>query len=204
VHITEGVLDIKIVAGGFALTAGLTAWALKKTKQKDIPRLAVLGAVFFVSSLIHFKVGVTSVHLTLIGLMGLILGAPAPLAILSGLFFQAVMFQHGGLSTLGINTVIFALPALGVSAAFHPLLKRWPEHRTLLGICAALLSAAAVLLGAALVFGVLRLSGQTLTGIAYLFSAAHAVLALVEGLITFLVVLQILRVKPQMLSGYAV
>jgi hypothetical protein len=66
-------------------------------------------------------------------------------------------------------------------------------------------SALAVLVGAALVLLALRLSGEELTGIGYLFSAAHGVLGLVEGTVTFFVVGQILRVKPQMIaSGFPI
>jgi cobalt/nickel transport system permease protein len=111
-HISEGVLSTPVIIGGYAVSAGLTAAALKRVRRHEIPKIAIMGAAFFVSSLLHFKVGITSVHLTLAGLVGIVLGPPAVLALLAGLFFQAVMFQHGGLSTLGVNTVIFAVPAM--------------------------------------------------------------------------------------------
>ena len=57
-----------------------------------------------------------------------------------------------------------------------------------------------MLLGAALVLLVLRLSGEELTGIGFIFSAAHGVLALLEGVVSFIVVRQILRVKPEMIA----
>jgi ABC-type Co2+ transport system permease subunit len=47
---------------------------------------------------------------------------------------------------------------------------------------------------------VLRVSGEELTGIGYLFSAGHAVLGLLEGAVTFIVVRQILKVKPEMIA----
>nr|WP_315988444.1 energy-coupling factor ABC transporter permease [Desulforamulus aquiferis] len=48
----------------------------------------------------------------MIGLMGAILGCYAFPAILIGLFFQAVLFQHGGLTTLGINASVMGISAL--------------------------------------------------------------------------------------------
>lgn len=201
-HIPDGVLDIKIIAGGFTVAAGLTAMALKKVKHDDIPRLAVMGAFFFVSSLIHFKVGITSVHLTFIGLMGIFLGIPSILAILTGLFFQAVMFQHGGISTLGINIVIFGLPALLVYGTFLPLAKRWKNRPIYLSLAGGILAGLAILIAAMLILVIIRFSGDEFTGIAFVFSAAHGMLAFVEGAITFFILRRLLKIKPEMLYAY--
>src|SRR5262249_24058426 len=54
----------------------------------------------------------TSVHLILNGLVGVVLGRRAPLAVAVGLTLQYLLLSHGGLTTLGINTCIVALPAL--------------------------------------------------------------------------------------------
>jgi cobalt/nickel transport system permease protein len=199
-HISEGVLDSKVIIGGYSVAAGLIAFALKRTGRHEIPKIAVMGAAFFVSSLLHFKVGFSSVHLTLAGLVGIVLGIPSVLALLAGLFFQAVMFQHGGLSSLGVNTVIFAVPAILAYLAFSGLGPLVGPRRTLLGLLAGIISALTVLVGAALLLAVLRLSGEELTGIGFLFSSAHGVLALLEGVVTFVVVRQILRVKPELIT----
>jgi len=199
-HISEGVLSTPVIIGGYAVSAGLTALALKRVRRHEIPKIAIMGAAFFVSSLLHFKVGITSVHLTLAGLVGIVLGPPAVLALLAGLFFQAVMFQHGGLSTLGVNAAIFTVPALLAYLAYSGFGALAGERQTLRALIAGGASALAVLLGAALVLLVLRLSGEELTGIGFLFSAAHGVLALLEGVVSFIVVRQILRVKPEMIA----
>ncbi len=44
--------------------------------------------------------------------MGLLLGWPAFPAILVGLFLQALLFQFGGLTVLGVNTFNVAVPAV--------------------------------------------------------------------------------------------
>jgi len=200
-HISEGVLSSPVIIGGYAVSAGLTALALKRVRPGEIPKIAVMGAAFFVSSLLHFKVGITSVHLTLAGLVGIVLGTPAVLALLAGLFFQAVMFQHGGLSTLGVNTVIFAVPALLAYLTYSGLGPLAGKRHSLRALVAGVVSALAVLVGAALVLLVLRLSGEELTGIGFLFSVAHGVLSLLEGAVTFVVVRQILKVKPEMIAA---
>ena len=69
--------------------------------REGVPKASLLTAAFFVASWIHIPVPPTSVHLVLNGLVGAALGYYAFPAILIGLFFQAVMFQHGGLTTPG-------------------------------------------------------------------------------------------------------
>jgi cobalt/nickel transport system permease protein len=111
------------------------------------------------------------------------------------------MFQHGGLSTLGVNTVIFAVPAGLAYLAYSGFGPLAGSRHTLRALIAGAVSALAVLVGAALFLLVLRLSGEELTGIGFLFSIAHGVLGLLEGGVTFIVVRQILKVKPEMIAA---
>ena len=201
-HISEGVLAPHIYISGYAVAAGLTALAIRKIKKEDIPKISVMGAAFFASSLIHFKIGITSIHLTLIGLMGIILGISSVPAILVGLFFQAVMFQHGGLTSLGVNTLVFTLPAVIVSFIFSALSKRFHRWIVLLSVWGGMLTGGGIVLAALLVFLVIFISGEELAGIAYVFSISHAALAVIEGVITFFVLQQLLRKKPELVSAF--
>jgi cobalt/nickel transport system permease protein len=90
-------------------------------RDEEIPRIALLTAAFFVASLVHVRVGPTSVHLLLNGLVGVLLGGRAALAIGVGLALQALLIGHGGYNTLGVNTCILALPALLCGALFRRL-----------------------------------------------------------------------------------
>ena len=59
--------------------------------------------------------------------LGAVLDLYAFPAILIGLFFQALVFGHGGLTTLGVNAVMIGLPALLAAQIFkmrHPC-ERW-------------------------------------------------------------------------------
>src|SRR4030042_7141130 len=111
-HISEGVLSPAVLAGGVALTVVGTAIGLKKMDYEAIPRVAILSAAFFGASLIHVPVGPVGLHLVLNGRMGLLLGWLAVPAILIALFLQALLFQFGGLTALGVNTVAMAGPAV--------------------------------------------------------------------------------------------
>ncbi len=121
VHISDGVLTWPWLLGGFVLAGLLTAMAMVKVRDEEIPRIALMTAAFFVASLIHAPIGPTSVHLLLNGLLGVIVGRRAPLAVLLGLTLQAVLLGHGGFTTIGVNTCVMALPALGAAWLFGTL-----------------------------------------------------------------------------------
>jgi len=123
VHISDSILSPPWWLGGFAVAAALLWWASRRVRDEEIPRIAVLTAAFFVASLIHVRVGGASAHLLLNALVGMILGRRAVLAIASGLFLQALLLQHGGFTTLGVNCCVMSLPALAAAGAFH-LMKR--------------------------------------------------------------------------------
>ena len=112
VHISDGVLTWPWLAGGFALAGLLARRRLVRVRDEEIPRIALLTAAFFVASLIHVPVGADQRHLLLNGLLGVVLGRRAPLAVLVGLTLQAVLFGHGGFTAIGVNTCVMALPAL--------------------------------------------------------------------------------------------
>jgi len=128
VHISEGVLSAPWWAGGILLMivlAGIGAWRIR---DEEIPRIALLTALFFVASLVQLPVGPTHAHLLLNGLLGVLLGWRAALAIPIGVFLQTVLFQQGNLSTLGINSCLMTIPAIGASYLFA-WLRRVPGIR---------------------------------------------------------------------------
>lgn len=131
VHISDGVLSFPWLVGGFVVAAGLMLLGSFRVRDEEIPRIALLAAAFFVASLIHVRVGPTSVHLVLNGLVGVLLGRRAALAIPLGLFLQAALIGHGGYTTLGVNSCVLTLPALFAGVLYATLVrlpgvrKRW-------------------------------------------------------------------------------
>jgi cobalt/nickel transport system permease protein len=112
VHIAEEILNWPWRVAGAIITIAVVALASRRLRDEEIPRIALLTAAFFVASSIRVSLGPTSVHLVLNGLMGVILGFRAALAILSGLILQFSLMGHGGFTTLGVNFCVMALPAL--------------------------------------------------------------------------------------------
>jgi cobalt/nickel transport system permease protein len=136
VHIADGVLSMPWLVGGFGLAVVLAVVGVAANsivncsrgtafREEEIAKVALLTAAFFVASLVHVRVGPTSVHLLLNGLVGVILGWWAALAIPVGLFLQAALLQHGGFTTLGVNSCVMVLPALLAWVLFNGL-RRLP------------------------------------------------------------------------------
>src|SRR5215204_3899190 len=117
VHIDD-VLPAGWAAAGFVVAGILLALNGRRLTDAEIPRLALVSAAFFVASLIHLPAGAASVHLLLNGLVGIVLGGRAVIAVAVGLTLQAVLIGHGGFSSLGANTCVMTLPAYAASALF--------------------------------------------------------------------------------------
>jgi cobalt/nickel transport system permease protein len=198
VHLSDGALSDAWWGAGFAGAAVLVLLALWRIREEEVPRIGVLTAAFFVASSVHFKLAVlpTSVHLVLNGLVGVVLGRRAPLAIVVGLTLQYLLLSHGGLTTIGINTCIVGLPALGAGLAY-PLLRSAgvpPFGRGLL------LGGGAVAGAVVLNFLVLYYGGkedwQTLAKVVLL---AHTPIVVIEGLMLGVLVSYLEKVKPELL-----
>ncbi len=210
-HIPDGILPPAIAIGGYAITGGMTWYSLRKINRnpdpsEEIPRASLLTAGFFVVSLINIPVPPSSIHLILNGLVGVILGYFAFPAILIGLFFQAVMFQHGGLSSLGVNAAMMGVPAI---LAYHifQLRHSFPNTQRWASIFAFIAGAGALGLSA-LIFTVLvvttipaELNAELERRAVYIGLIGYSIQALIEGTFTLLLVSFFQRVKPELLSN---
>ena len=197
-HISEGVLSPTVLGSGAALAAAGTAVGLKKLDYEAIPRVAILSAAFFVATLIHVPIGPVAEHLVLNGLMGLLLGWLAVPAILIALFLQALLFQFGGLTALGVNTVTMAAPAVLCFYAYRGLLRR---QGTVAAVGAFACGATAILLSGLLVAVALITTGEGFLRTAELVLLGHIPIMILEGVITLFIFLFLRKVKPEMLEG---
>lgn len=196
-HISEGVLSPPVLVVGGGLAAAGVGYALKRMDYDRIPQVAVVSCAFFVASLIHLPVGPISVHLVLNGLTGVLLGWAAFPAILVALFLQGVLFQFGGLTTLGVNTLNIALPAVLCSMALGRFLRS--ESAVVSGAAAFACGAAAVLASGLMIAASLVFSEESFMDVARIALVAHLPVMLVEGVVTGFVVGFLKKVKPEIL-----
>ena len=198
-HISEGVLSGPVLISGGALAAAGTAIGLKKLDYERIARAGILSAAFFVASLIHVPVGPANAHLILNGLVGLLLGWAAFPAILVALVLQAVLFQFGGITALGVNTIIMALPAVLCYFICRPFLHKKSSLALSAAFACGFLSVAlsALVLGLALVF-----TEENFFEVSVIVIAAHIPVMIIEGLVTAMSVAFLKKVQPNLLPGY--
>lgn len=195
-HISEGVLSAPVLASGAAFAVAGVAVGLKKLDNDQIPQAGILAAAFFVASLVHVPIGPSSVHLVLNGIVGLLLGWAAFPVIAVALMLQAVLFQFGGITTLGVNTLIMAGPAVMCRYLCGPLLKRDTPF-ALVGAFAC--GFTAVLFSALVAAAALMLTGKAFLEVSIALVAANIVVMMIEGIITMFCVAFLKKVQPAML-----
>jgi len=198
VHIADGVLSLPVLAAGTTVAVAGVGYGLKKVDYEHVPRVAVMTAAFFVSSLIHFPIGPASIHLCLIGLMGIVLGWAAFPAMLVALFLQAVMFGHGGLTTLGVNVTNMALPAVACYYLFGTIVRRGRKGAAAVAAFGA--GAVAIALAWTLVSICLWCMGRAFLSVILLGTIPQSALMLIEGALTASAVAFLRNVRPEVLS----
>ena len=197
-HIAEGILSGPVLGAGAVATGIGVAVGLRRLSYEEIPRTAVMASVFFVVSLVRIPVGGGSVHLLLIGLTGLLLGWAAFPAILIGLVLQAQLFGFGGLTTLGVNTLNMALPAVACHFLFRHLVRR--SRPVVAAAWAGIGAGLATLAACALLSASLLLAGREFHLLVKLVVIAHLPVVVVEAVVTGAVISFLKRVRPDILS----
>ncbi|NET10043.1 MAG: cobalt transporter CbiM [Merismopedia sp. SIO2A8] len=220
-HIPDGMLPAQVSAVGYAIAAPLLGYSLRKINRlsdhqpirvtRSIPKAALLTATFFVASSIPLPLpSPVPVHFLMNGLLGAMLGYYAIPAIVIGLLFQALLLGHGGLTTLGINTLLLGIPALLAYSVFqlrHRFLIRLPStrHLSLYGLLGGFAGGIGVIGSALLFFGIViltipaNLDAATEKVAIYGLTLLHLPLALVEGVFTASFVVFLQRTKPELL-----
>lgn len=200
VHISDGVLDPWLWESGWAITVVILAYTLSKMKTEDVPRLSVITAAVFVASLIHMQVGPTSVHFILNGFAGVMLGILAFPCIFVALVLQCFLFGHGGVTTIGINTVNMGVPALIAYLIFKTGTKLdiRPETKNKASLFGAIAGGVGVVLALLFLATELITTGEEFYETTVLVVTAHLPIIAIEAIFTGVLAGFIATVKPEM------
>lgn len=196
-HISEGVLSYPVLAAGAVVAMAGLCMGLRKMRQNQIALCGVMAAVFFIASLIHVPVGVANAHLLMCGLIGVLLGWAAFPAIFTALVLQALIFQYGGLTTLGVNTASMGCGAVAAWYVFRMLLALDPK---MIKIAAFVAGGTGTTAAALLTAGALGFTNEGFQAAAGALFLAHLPVILAEGLITMLTIGFMARVRPEILG----
>jgi cobalt/nickel transport system permease protein len=181
-HIPEGILNGQLVATGFALSGALSVISGSRLRFYNIPKISLVTAAVFCASLIHFPLLGTSVHFTFVGLAGILLGPVSFLSVLTAVLFQGLLFQHGGLSALGVNAFNLGMAALAGHYIFS-LRRLLPATRRLTVALAFAAGFGAALVTVVLLAGTLVLTGFPMAMVGTFF-LVYSPVVFGEGLVT--------------------
>ena len=199
VHISDGVLSPEIWISSLILTCILLFYTLSKIKIEDIPKISLVAAAVFAASLIHIPIGPSSVHLIFAGLAGILLGRGAFPAVFLAVLLQAVLFQHGGITTIGVNSLTIGIPALISYVIFKNVIKKnsWKNKYTLGG---SLAGGTAIFLAVFFTSIFLVITGEEFIGLTVLLIASHIPVIIIETFLVGGISGFLYKVKPEMLA----
>jgi cobalt/nickel transport system permease protein len=184
-----------VLAAGAVVAAAAVSYGLRRIDAERLPYVGLMSAAFFVASLVHIPIGPSNVHLILNGLLGVVLGWAAVPAIFTGLLLQAVFFGYGGITVLGVNTLIMGLPAVACWYLFaRPMRDGVPF------LWGAIAGAGAIVMTCGGVALALALSGREFLPAAQLVCVAHLPVVAVEAVLTGTIAAFLRQVKPEVLS----
>lgn len=202
-HLPPSFLSLPVALGSGAVAAGAVALAAARCRktldEQMVPVLGVLGAFTFAAQMVNFPIlpGVSG-HFVGGFFLGVLFGfSPALITMTAILIIQCLVFQDGGLDALGANIINMGL----VSCLLGGLVRHLSSGRRPAGLAIALTAGGAwlaVVLGAAVCVAEVWLSGR-LDSRDLLFAwtgsmiGVHALIGLVEGVITALVVVYVVR-----------
>lgn len=208
-HIPDAVLPPLVWIGGYAVAGGIAGAVLRRFDERRIPQMAVMSSVFFVASSIPLPLpGAASLHPLLNGLVGVVLGWQAIPAIFLSLFLQFLLLGHGGLTSLGVNTLTMGGGAIAGHYAFR--LRRVLGRPAGTGkprlevAFACLAGAAGVIVSGALYFAVLSSVDSNFRAASKAVLIGHLPLLVIEPAVTASAVAFLCKVKPELVGGLAV
>ncbi|MCF7823194.1 MAG: energy-coupling factor ABC transporter permease [Candidatus Marinimicrobia bacterium] len=200
-HIPDGFLNTPVTLATGGISAVALAYSLKRVnetiKPEQIPLMGLMASFVFMIQLFSFPIGVgTSIHLTGALLISILLGPMVGFLIMTvSLLALALLFQHGGLLSLGANILNMAGVGCFIGYGIYRLI---PSQRSSL-IIAGLLSgiASAVLCSFELALsGMLDLSSAFKTML-----LIYGLTGLIEGVITLFILEFLRKVKPELVEG---
>lgn len=191
-HIPDGFLSVAVSLVLWAIAIVVVGYALKRVNadvgERQVPLMGVLAACIFAGQMLNFAVtGGTSGHLMGAAIATILLGPWAAMLVLTCVVgVQALIFQDGGLLTLGANIVNMGIIGVAVAYFAHrtlqKLLGKWVGGLFVSGFVSGWLSIVAAALACALQ---LALSGSSPANIAVpAMAGIHALIGIGEGLIT--------------------
>ena len=211
-HMADALITPIVGGTMIAATAGITAYSTKKVREesefdKKIPLMGVVGSFVFAAQMINFTIPGTgsSGHIGGGLLLAILLGPEAGfLSILSVLLIQALFFGDGGLLALGCNAINMGFFScfIGYKLIYSKILsKGYSKKRiyfaSILAVVISLQLGSFSVVVETLASGITELPFSTFL---IFMQPIHFAIAVVEGLITAVIINFIWSHRPELLE----
>lgn len=211
-HIPDGFFNAGASAVAGIGAAGGFAVALRRLRsyltERLVPLAALTAAFVFAAQMVNFPVlpGMSG-HLIGAVLAAVLVGPAAAYVILTiVLVVQAFLFADGGLSALGLNIINMGLVAgVGGYYVYRAILRFTSRSHRAVALSAGVAAFISVPM-AALAFALEFAVGGTaesvsMTSVLWAMVTTHVLIGIGEGVITFFVVLAVVRSRPDLVYG---
>jgi cobalt/nickel transport system permease protein len=208
-HIPDGFISAPVAIAGYALAIIFIAFAVRQTNrqmgEKAAPLMGVLAAFIFAGQMINFPVaGGTSGHLLGGTLAAIFVGPWAAIIVLASVVsVQALVFQDGGLASLGTNIFNMGILTSLLGFAIYSLVNAAGGGKPAIRLAGAFAGAwISVMVAAGLTAVQLAISGTSALDVALpAMLGVHALIGLGEGLITMAAIALVSASRPDLIEG---
>ncbi len=164
IHIPDGVLPLWLWGAGWLLTLALVVIAGKVAERHEmrrkVPLLGVIAALMLVAMSSEIVPLAYHINLTVVG--GILLGPV--LSVIVAFIVQVVLalLGHGGVTVIGLNTLITGAEMVLGWALFHMLVSMLSRRRA--GLAAGIATVLTLALTTTMLVGIVWLGGSGATG----------------------------------------
>ena len=205
-HIPDGVLPVLLWAPGLGLALLLLVLGARALRGASPQRLAyqsALGALVLAAMVVELPLGPLEYHLTLVGPVGVLLGAASVFQVVFVANAILALAGHGGLTVVGLNALVLGAGGALARPVYLACVRRWgpPVAMTAATAVTQIVSGALWLAVMAVAMHVQAVGAhrvRLVAGVAFpLYLAGIAI----ESAVAFGVARFITRVRPDLLPG---
>ena len=157
IHIPDGVLPLWLIGLGWLATAIMLYLGIRSLRRADrvrvVPHIGVMAAL--VVAAMSMEIVPIAYHVNLTVLAGIILGPAASMVAAFVVNLVLALFGHGGVTVIGLNTVVIGAEMVGGALIFRAVSRALPARP---GLSAGLATVLTLFLSTTLMIGIVGLS----------------------------------------------
>ncbi len=202
-HIPDGFLDLPLAAVMYVLSIAVLGYSAYRLREGLPPLFGIVAAAIFAAQMLNWPIpGGTSAHFVGGGLAAILLGPYAgALAMAVVLTIQCLVFADGGITALGANIWNMAVVNVFVGYFAYKALERY--NRNFAAFVAGWLGITLAAIFAGIEIGVSKSVIYGLSITVPVMGLWHALLGIIEGIITAGVVSYVASARPDVLERKA-